>query len=101
MAGASFSKLSVNLRVIVGSTAVRLPVASEGTPGRTAASHINLGPNIIYVGGTNAVTAGGVGTAGKGFPVNVGESLPLEMGGTEVWAITVSGTADVRILEAI
>ena len=101
MVGAAFSKLSVNLRVIVGSTAVRIPTVSEGTSGRVAASHINLGPSIIYVGGTNAVTAGGVGTAGKGFPVGVGESLPLDMSGTEVWAKTVSGTADVRILEGI
>ena len=101
MVGASFTKLSVNLRVIVGATATRIPANGEGTKGRTAASHINLGPQIIYIGGTNAVTAGGVGTSGKGFPVGVGESIPLEMAGTDVWAITVSGTADVRILEAI
>ncbi len=101
MAGATFSKLSVNLRVIVGTSATLLPTINTGTKGRIAASHINLGPNIIYIGGTNAVTAGGVGTAGLGFPVGVGESIPLEMSGTDVWARTVTGTADVRILEAI
>ena len=93
MAGAAFSKLSVNLKVTITTTATKIP--SDPTELRGAITFKNVSGQTIYVGGSSAVTVA------SGYPMTVGEAFPFDMAGGDIYAITNSGTSDVRVLEAL
>lgn len=56
----------------------------------------NLGPETIYVGFTIAET-----TVDNGYPVLSGEAFQSDIqAGSDIYAVTASGVADVRIVES-
>ena len=93
MAGQSFGKLSTNLQKTVGNSATQ--ILSDGTAGKKGLIAKNFAGERIFVGGSNAVSVA------KGYPVEVGDEIPMELAGNGLWGITASGNSDVRILEAI
>lgn len=93
MAGNSFGSLSVNLKKTVTNSATQ--ILSAGTAGKASVIIKVLSGVTIYVGGSNAVTAA------SGYPLNVGDELPMDLSGNDLWGITASGTSDIRILEGI
>lgn len=93
------SRQGANLTIdpfAVGTVAVKL---LERDPDRIRALIANVGPGILYVGGTNAVSAGGPGQVGSGFPIAVGATLELDAVVAGVWAIASQADTDVRVLD--
>ena len=93
MAGNAFGRLSVNLKKTVTTAATQ--ILSAGTAGKQSVIAKNYSGERIFVGGTNAVTVA------SGYPVEVGDELPMDLAGLGLWGITASGTSDIRILEGI
>lgn len=77
-------------RVNVGTTAVLLASTSST---RAAVLVKNNGTANVYLGSTNAVS----GTTG--YPLYPNESVRLEPWSAELWAVAVSGTQDVAVME--
>lgn len=69
-------------------------IAATSLAGRLSITIENLGSKDIYIGASNAVTAA------NGIKIAAGSSFSETLGaGATIWAITPSGTADVRIAE--
>lgn len=77
-------------RVNVGTTATL--IASTSTT-RAAVIVKNNGTANVYLGPTNAVSGS------TGYPLYPGETIRLEPWGSAIWAIAVSGTQDVAVME--
>ena len=82
--------------VTVTTTATLIPAAADAITGPTRTEILvqNLGTGAIYVGASDVTTANGI-------QVNAGASLGLNGVATPdaLYAITASGTQDVRVLE--
>ena len=82
----------VQVNAAVGSTAVQL--AATPLANRLNTIIENLGSQDMYIGNSNAVTTS------TGFKIPKGTALEVNFGASAtIWAITASGTTDVRVAE--
>lgn len=74
--------------VTVGTTAVRLTSAPKGNRDRESVL-LTLASGTVYIGGSDVTSTKGAILQAPGLAINA----PTE----EIWAVTASGSVDVRI----
>ncbi len=80
----------ISTSVTVGTTAVRLVATSVNA--RQISLHV-IGNGIVYIGGSTVTAAQGMATEKHAVPFTF--TLPAN---NELWAVTASGTNDVRLM---
>lgn len=79
---------------VVSATTTAAEIAATPLANRKKMIIQNLGNNDVYLGENNAVTTS------NGIKLPKGSSLEFEFGdGSDVWCLTSSGTADLRVSE--
>ena len=78
--------------ISAGTTETELKVGTSILSNRQNLTIYNNGPRIVYIGPTGV-------TSVNGFVLENGESISLPVGEISVYARTVVGTADLRIME--